>query len=598
MKKILYSIVAGSLLIGASSCSDFLEQKNPAYDSDGFFTTEAGLKQGVTSVYDIIYYGQNFRVPANMVMDMYTAYGLQDVENVTIGAGAGLNPDQGYVSRVWTSNYLMIARANTVISGAEPAIADMSDLAKQYYAEARVLRAYAYYNLVCTFGDVPFFTAPVTVDQYTEGRTDKKIIVDWIIAELIDAGGQLEWKASVRGRIDRAAAYTILGRVGLFGGSHDIGGEGQKYFEAAAQYTGELIKSGSRHLAKNYEELFQYEGQAKAEVRDEALMEVMYSDADMGRLNGHYLLYGHSPRAIGGSSVRFPSQLAVDVFECKDGKRIDESPLYNPCKPSENRDLRMKFTVAGHGDTISFTKTNAANYQRVILNCYEDKIYQWPSRSGKFVKNLPNSDLTAATPSYINTGIGYVWRKYCNDINQALVNGQVYTNIIILRYAESLLTYAEAKIELGQLDQSVYDAIDAVRLRAKQPAVSDDRKGDINKMRQLVRRERKAELMGEGLMHADMRRWHIGDLVNAYPSYGYPKAEFGGYDGLSKDERPTFRWGDDPERTDLNDVPNYEAYKDKLRVRDRNRYWDPKFMWWPIPRTETDRDPSLTNPDY
>lgn len=585
-------------MIAATGCSDFLDQKSPSYDTDGFFTSEAGLKQGVTGVYDMIYYGQNFRVPANMVMDMYTAYGLQDVENVSIGAGAGLNPDQGYVSRVWTANYYLIARANSVISGAQDAIDEMSDLAKQYFAEARVLRAYAYYLLVSTFGDVPFFTEPVTIDQYTAGRDDKVKTIDWVINELIEAGAQLEWKASVRGRIDRATAYTILGRVGLFAGSHNFNGEAEKYFRFAADYTGELINSGSRHLAQNYEELFTYAGQKKDDVRDENLFEVMYSDADMGRLNGHYILYGHSPRAIGGSSVRFPSQLAVDVFECTDGKRIDESPLYDPRTPSRNRDYRMKYTVAGHGDTISYTPTNRENMKMVILNCYEDKIYAYPSRTGKFAKNMPNTDLTASTPSYINTGIGYVWRKYCNEIDQPLVNGQSYTNVVIMRYAESLLTYAEAKIELNELDESVYSAINAVRLRAHQPALDDSRKGNQNKMRQAVRRERKAELMGEGLMHVDMRRWGIGDLVNAFPSYGYPKAEFGGYESMKSDERPTFSWGEDPERTELNDIPNYEAYKEKLRVRDRNRYWDPKFMWWPIPRTETDRDPNLTNPDY
>ena len=79
-----------------------------------------------------------------------------------------------------------------------------------------------------------------------------------------------------------------------------------------------------------------------------------------------------------------------------------------------------------------------------------------------------------------------------------------------MRYAEILLGYAEAKIELGELDQSVYDAINQVRNRVGMPNVSADRIGNIEKMRQLVRRERKVEFAIEGLHLIDMRRWGIG----------------------------------------------------------------------------------------
>ena len=91
-----------------------------------------------------------------------------------------------------------------------------------------------------------------------------------------------------------------------------------------------------------------------------------------------------------------------------------------------------------------------------------------------------------------------------------------------------------------------------------------------------------------------MRRWGIGDLLNEHPSYGQPLPEIR-YEGLSATDIPNFKTSD---RHDLNDIPSYEAYKEKLRVRDKNRFWAPQFTWWPIPRLETDRDPNLTNPDY
>lgn len=62
-----------------------------------------------------------------------------------------------------------------------------------------------------------------------------------------------------------------------------------------------------------------------------------------------------------GSSVRFPSSLIVDTYECIDGKRIDESPLYDPKHPTRNRDPRFNATLAGHGDTVNYTNTDGQN---------------------------------------------------------------------------------------------------------------------------------------------------------------------------------------------------------------------------------------------
>ena len=165
---------------------------------------------------------------------------------------------------------------------------------------------------------------------------------------------------------------------------------------------------------------------------------------------------------------------------------------------------------------------------------------------------------------------------------------------MLMRYAEILLTYAEAKIELGELDQSVYSAINQVRERAGMPDVANDRIGNVEKMRQLVRRERKVEFVLEGLLFVDVRRWGISDMLNEHPTYGQPLPTIK-YEGMEATDIPNFKTDS---RHDLNDVASYEAYKEKLRVRDKNRYWDKKFTWWPIPRLETDRDPSLSNPDY
>ena len=109
------------------------------------------MKEGVTGTYQKLYFDMNWSVPACIVLDHYTAYGLEQDENKSIGAGGALNPDNVKIQAFWSGEYGIIARANSVISGAESSIETMSDKAKQYYAEARVLRAYAYYNLISAY---------------------------------------------------------------------------------------------------------------------------------------------------------------------------------------------------------------------------------------------------------------------------------------------------------------------------------------------------------------------------------------------------------------------------------------------------------------
>jgi len=86
-------------------------------------------------------------------------------------------------------------------------------------------------------------------------------------------------------------------------------------------------------------------------------------------------------------------------------------------------------------------------------------------------------------------------------------------NLIVSRYAEVLLTIAEAKIELGRLDEEMYQSLDMVRERAGMPKVNRIKYASKEKLRELVRRERRVELSFEGLRRADIIRWDIAKNV-------------------------------------------------------------------------------------
>lgn len=582
------------------ACEDFLDRTPNNYSSTGFYRSEAAVKTGVTGIYQGLYIHLASRLPFNVMLDHWTGMAVERAENTTIGAGGALNPDNAVVQTWWSSLYVIVARANNVIRGSEPYLGSLEGKSKQYLAETRVLRAYAYYNLISNFGDVPFFTDPVTIDQYKDARTDRKVILDFILSEMDLAAVDLPWTATERGRVDKAVALGLKARAALLGGSLDFGGKGADYFRVSAQAAKDVF--GNRTLAKNFDDLFNLTGQAKADVRNESLFELMYSN--QGAINYHWIGFGQVSRSY-GQTGRHPTQLLADTYECKDGKRIDESPLYNPKMPSRNRDPRFNSTLWMHRDTIVGNTTGTDGGRiKFVLEAFNPTTPFYNFTTNQWYQGT-NADINsgAAWTSFVNAGVGYMWKKFSNETVEA-INVQT-CNVPLMRYAELLLTYAEAKIELNELDESVYDAINLVRGRSGMPAVAADKKGNQAKMRQLVRRERKVEFAIEGLHFVDMRRWKIGDLENEGPSYGYPLATSfnangtiatGGYNDVTPDMVPNFK---KTERHDLNDIPNYDLYKSKLKVRDQNRFWNKKFELLPVPQIEIDRNANLTqNLDY
>ena len=148
---------------------------------------------------------------------------------------------------------------------------------------------------------------------------------------------------------------------------------------------------------------------------------------------------------------------------------------------------------------------------------------------------------------------------------------------MLVRYAEVLLMYAEAKIEQGELEQSVYDAINEVRDRAGLPDIATGKSQE--ELRYMVRQERKVEFPFEGIRYFDIRRWGIAEEVMPGPLYGRPLRDYeAGF-------IPTF---------DENGTPHYDAYADKLRQFD-SRTFDPnRDYYWPIPQKELDINANLT----
>ncbi|MDD4819361.1 MAG: RagB/SusD family nutrient uptake outer membrane protein [Flavobacteriales bacterium] len=557
-------------------------------------------------------------IPYLELLDHYTPYGIERSINETAGAGGKMATVFAWEA-LWAYSYTAIARCNTVLDGAKPYMEKFASEPKsmQYISEIKTLRAYFYYMLVNLFGEVPLMTTAYLPKEEWMNVTRRPVaeVLDSMFKDLDEAATWLPWSYSATtdwGRANKSFALGLKARMALNQGSI-LAAEGKtaeatKYFEIARDAAKDIMDNSGRDLASDYEALFTNAGQATAEVKNEIIFELMYAgDATLGKTN--YLAYGCGSRNI-AQSGRFPTNLLVDTYEMANGKRIDEEGSgYNPDKPFINRDPRLHYNIYTHGDIMI---GNNGEKVKFVVELFNIKTQFWNYNTEEWETRV-NRDRDGGLQQYAfaENGVGYMWKKYLNfdDIPQAANN----TNYVIMRYAEILLTYAEAKIELGELDGTVYAAMNKVRNRAGMPDVAAEKQGNQQLMRQLVRRERKVELPREGLTLFDLRRWRIGDIANAEPTYGFPiwkdpatlSKNKDSYDGFAAyatskgvtavpDYAKSTPTDLDGSRHNLNDIPSYEKYKDMLRVRDERRYWDEAFNLSPIPQTERNKAPQIT----
>lgn len=617
MKTIKRYIIAFFAIFALSACNDYLDREPISdYLASNFYNNDAALKLGTNGVYQGVYMdisGSN--IPYMTLFDMYTGMGIERQIDNSVGAGQAMATSFIWES-IWADLYTYIARCNTVIDGAAPFMEthQKSKMAMQYLSEIKTLRAYFYYYLINTFGDVPYITTQVTKEQYkTLLRTPVDEILPQLFADLDDAANNLPWtytKSEDWGRADRSFALGIKARLALNAGSINAAknntAKAQEYFKIAAEAAKKIIDESGRTLAPDYHSLFTKAGQSTAEAKSENIFQIMYG-GNLGDAirRTHYISWGEYSRNI-GQSGRFPTQMLVDTYEMTNGKRIDEPGSgYNPKKPFENRDNRLHETIYKHGDDC-IGSLDGKTKIKFLINIFFDKTTFY--KSDGTTETRQNLDRNSNVSQYglAESGVGYLWRKY-NYFDDEPASAPTY-NYVIMRFAEILLTYAEAKIELNEIDASVYDAIDRVRLRSGQPSLllaDPSRAGNQAKMRQIVRRERKIEFMDEGLHFFDLRRWRIGDLENQQPTYGFPilanvdnmSLNVDSYALATPDMVPSF--GAKGSREDLNDIPDYSAFSSKLRVRDKNRYWNDAFYLSPISRAERNKAPQITqNPGY
>jgi len=292
----------------------------------------------------------------------------------------------------------------------------------------------------------------------------------------------------------------------------------------------------------------------------------------------HTLPQNFQTRNENGWAILVPSQNLIDSYDCIDGKNIAESPLFDKAHPFENRDPRLKLANVCPGDRFG-------DY-RFESHVDSNLCYQYST--GNMVQNKDCYTFTQYT-----SFTGYYNRKF-NDASYSTKNTQGDYPIILCRYAEVLLTYAEARIELNQIDQSVVDAINQIRTGrddVKMPAYTLAEFSNQNFARLKVRHERKIELEFEGLRRADLIRWGWAERYLNRPIMGRP---FTG--AITEWPNVSFDENGEP----VYDYQNYAPHISKdYRLVETRMFTKGKHELWPVPERELNLNPGLgQNPGW
>ncbi len=551
-----YWIVVVTFLMSTIGCNqDYLERyplSGPSAAS--FYSNPEELMLGLYGCYS----GLNFTTkplrPWIIILDVTTDvdWNRNDHPLQEIGKGAHAS-DNAAIVTTWQEFYKTIGRCNFLLDNIDKVQDQMSEeLFNQVKSEARFVRALSYHYLIELYGGVPLVTKTLSLEESQMARNSKDEVADFVIREMDEIVSHLPTNyPGNTGRATKGAALAIKARTALYNG----------HWEVAAGAAKAVMDLNHHGLHPDFAELFTYDAQNSNEV----IFALQYQKGVIAHMNSNVF----ASRLALGVSNEVPPQSLVDSYECIDGLTIDKSPLFDLQKPFQNRDPRLDMTIVLPG-TIFY------GYQ---FETHPDSLLVWNYNTNP-ASRVGNTDATNAFATYT----GYLFRKY-TDIRDMADDENCEMNIMLIRYAEVLLTYAEAKIEANQIDESVYQAINTVRQRpgVDMPAITAGK--TQSELRSIVRRERKCELALEGLRLFDIRRWGIAEQVMHGPLLGRIPREL-----LSN--APVI---------DENGTPDYSNVinRNQMRVIETRIFNPARDYLWPIPNIEILTNGALVqNPNY
>ena len=507
MKKLFYILISATLLLTVCNFLDFDESScGSNYNRETMYNTYSNIQKMLTNIYGYM--------PGKYIADVGDAMRECGCDDAEFG-----DPDasvQRFTNGNWTALstvddkwdlYHAIRSANEFLESIETVDLSMYQYDTKYQRwlehlayypyQARVLRAYYFFELARRYGDIAM---PLTMLTAEEANTIEKTpfneVIDFIVKEC-DASieklpttyvGLLDNEI---GRVTKGFAMAVKAKALLYAASPLFNTTGDKSkWQKAAQAAKDLMDSGLYQLdpeetANNY-------------LSKEVIFAILRSEDDEFEENNFPVRFTEGERtSISGT---YPTQNLVDAFQTLGGYDITltangwqtDDPNFDITKPYEGRDPRFARAILANG--MSF--------------------------KGSTIETFVGGKDYSATRSDLGSPTGYYLRRYIQETTSFTPENRVKNKHqwVVYRYAEAILTYAEALNEYlgnptatdGTFSVSALDALNMIRTNAGMPAVSAT---TADAFRTAVRREWRVEFAFEDHRFWDVRRWDIGQAT-------------------------------------------------------------------------------------
>lgn len=549
MKTLKYTFLSLSLCGGIlSSCTGFFD--TTPYDElspSTFWKTPDDANDALVACYNDWIIGS----------DILFADCMSDIGYIRSSSGGYRYVGNGSASQANTVSYYdytTIRRCNTFLLNIDKVSFPSEDTKKDLVAQVRTIRAYRYFLMNFWYGGVPLILdLPQTADDAKLPRDTEENIKSFVYKELDEAIPDLKTSPAKRGQIARGAALAIKMRAALYWGDY------QQALDAATS----IRELNLYELDTDFLNIFSIKGQNSREI----IYAVQYVE-NTHKFENAIRLYNNRD---GGWASMVPTENLVNMFEMANGLLPHEAGSgYDPIHPYAGRDPRLGLTIVYPGQ-----EWLGSDGKKRIVNTLD-----------KVIDGKNNTDYYLAADNASRTGL--TWAKYTTPRSQYGALNDTGLCPILFRYAEVLLTIAEANVELNRNFDEVFNILDQLRLRGGHIAIDRSRYTTQSALRELVRRERCLELAGEGLRRADIVRWkdEKGKMV-AETVLNQTLCRMIGTVDVNES---------DPTRRAVI-TPSTEANLSLRKIEDR--VFKPAFRYLPIPQSQHDKNPNLTpTPGY
>ena len=465
-RNIILTIVAAVCTFAAVSCSKLLDiPQKGVLDYNTYYNTDDQIQSADVAMYlEVRGWEYNVRLCKAMLTDDFWAGGSMrgDNNNLEHLNEFTFDAEEDYVQAMFQTYYALIYKANVILGHVDE---EKGAVAKQARAEAKVFRAFAYFDLKTMWGNPPLVDHELSPSEYNvPNGTDAELwgLMEQDLTEAISSGALAEKTGlndNTTWRVTKQFAQALLGKVYLWQG---------KYSEAAAQFDA-VVNSGKYALMDDFSLIHR----ASQKHNCESIFESnrVHDDNNSFQNFSMYALMTNWRM----DKMNWPAD--TPIMNTGWGFRVPTKSLYD-----------------------DFVKDEGADGYRL-------------NNSLKTLDQL-NSELGITLKSPV-IGEGYfMWKLRILAEERGMGNDYVYmANTLWMRYAEVLLCGAEAHFQAGNASKAA-DYVNQVRTRAKLAPKGSVTLDDI-------KLEKRLELFGEGTRMQDLLRWGEGSKMsengNTYP---------------------------------------------------------------------------------